>query len=243
MTSRPRLDITGKARDDFARSIERLLVELRAELQHRLIADLTEMHELQSSIRETTQAQAPKVLQKSRTALITVAGMSKNEGELGDRTEHLLALVEETEFGIALPTTLRILGREMRSIEGWLKGGDAAARTVGLETRVAEDLLPLVQAVRRLPPTTPPLPGEPLSQDPRQRERERNRLIAELKMVRMIQARLNDDTAGVDKTRAAASTLPPAVRSEVETLEATQDEIRDSLAKIAERLPSPDGNN
>ena len=40
------------------------------------------------------------------------------------RTEHLLALVEETEFGIALPTTLRVLSREMRSIEGWLKAGD-----------------------------------------------------------------------------------------------------------------------
>ncbi len=106
------LDVLAKSRDEFARSIERLLVELRAELQTRLIADLTEMHELQSSIRETTQAQAPRILQKSRTALITVAGLSKNEAELGERTEHLLALVEETEYGIALPTTLRILARD-----------------------------------------------------------------------------------------------------------------------------------
>ena len=98
-------------------------MELRAELQTRLIADLTEMHELQSSIRETTQAQAPRVLQKSRTALMTVAGLSKNEAELGERTEHLLALVEETEYGIALPTTLRILSREMRTHRGMAQGG------------------------------------------------------------------------------------------------------------------------
>ena len=130
-----------------------------------------------------------------------MAGLSKNEAELGERTEHLLALVEETEFGIALPTTLRILSREMRSIEGWLKAGDVAPRTIALETRVEEDLLGLVQAVRRLPPTTPPAPGTPLSADARERERELNRLVAELKMVRMIQARLNDDTVGVDKTR------------------------------------------
>ncbi len=234
------LDVLAKARDEFTRSIERLLVALRAELQTRLIADLTEMHELQSSIRETTQAQAPRVLQKSRTALMTVAGMSKNEAELGERTEHLLALVEETEYGIALPTTLRILSREMRSIEGWLKSGDVAVRTVALETRIEEDLLALVQAIiRRLSPATPPAPGTPLSLDARVRERELNRLVAELKMVRMIQARLNDDTVGVDKTRLSASTSPPAIRREVETLEATQDEIRDSLAKIAERLPNP----
>jgi hypothetical protein len=236
------LDVLTKSRDDFAQSVERLLVVLRTELQHRLMADLAEMHELQLSIREMTQAQAPRVLQKSRTALVTVAGLSRKEAELGERTEHLLALVEETEFGIALPTTLRILSREMRSIEGWLKAGDVAPRTVALETRVEEDLLGLIQAIRRLPPGTPPAPGTLLSSDARERERELNRLIAELTMVRMLQSRLNDDTVGVDKTRPAPPTLPPAVRREVETLEATQEEIRDSLAKIAERLPNPEGN-
>jgi hypothetical protein len=35
--------------------------------------------------------------------------------------------------------------------------------------------------------------------------------------------------------------LPPPLRREVESLEATQDEIRDSLAKIGERLPFPEG--
>ncbi len=236
------LDALAKSRDYFSRSIERLLVELRIELQHRLIADMTEMHELQSLIRETTQAQVPRVQQKSRTALITVAGLSKKEAELGDRTEHLLALVEETEFGIALPTTLRVFSREMRSVEAWLKAGDVAPRTVALETRIEEDLLGLLHAVRRLPPTTPPSPGTPLSSDQRERDRELNRLVAELKMVRMLQARLNDDTIGVDKNRPATSTLPPALKREVETLEATQDEIRDSLAKIAERLEFPEFN-
>src|SRR5262249_60346212 len=97
------VDMLAKSRDDLAQAIERLLVELRTELQTRLIGELSEMHEFQASIRETTQAQAPRVLQKSRTALIAVTGLSKKEGELGQRTERLHALVEETEFGIALP--------------------------------------------------------------------------------------------------------------------------------------------
>jgi hypothetical protein len=234
------LDVLLKSRDDFTRSIERLLVELRAELQTRLISELTEMHEIQASIRETTLSQAPRVAQKSRTAMMTIVGTSKNEAELAERTEHLLALVEETEYGIALPTTLRILSREMRTLENWLKGADVSARTVALETRVEEDLLALVQtAIRRLSPATPPPPGSPPSLEARERERELNRLIAELKMVRMIQARLNDDTVVVDKNRPAAAAPPPALKHEVETLEATQEEIRDALAKIAERLPNP----
>jgi hypothetical protein len=236
------LEALVKSRDDFTRSIERLLVELRTELQSRLITELTEMHEVQMSIRETTQGQAPRVLQKSRTALVIVAGLSKKEAELGDRTDHLLALIEETEFGIALPATLRILSREMKTVVGWLAAGDVAPRTITLETRIEEDLLGMIQAIRRLPPTTPPAPGTPLASDARERERELNRLIAEVTMIRMLQARLNDDTVGVDKSRPAPPTLPPTIRREVETLEATQEEIRDSLAKIAERLEFPEGN-
>ncbi len=236
------LDILAKAREDLGAAIEKLLVELRVELQARLIRDLSEMHETQMSVRETTVAQAPRVLQKSRTALLTVAGSSKREAEVAERTEHLLALVEETEFGIALPTTLHVLSREMRSIEGWLKAGEVGTRTIAYATRIEEDLLALLPLVRRLPPTTPPAPGSPLPSDLRQRERELGRLVAELTMVRMLQSRLNDDTVGVDKARPAVPTLPPAIREEVETLEVTQDEIRDSLAKIGERLPFPDQN-
>ncbi|HEY2155873.1 MAG TPA: DUF4175 domain-containing protein [Isosphaeraceae bacterium] len=233
------LDVLTKSRDELAQAAEKLLVELRTELQRRLITELTEMHEAQASIRETTQAQAPRLAQKSRTAAIMVAGLSQKQAALAERTERLLGLVEETEFGIALPTTLRVLSREMRVIEGWLKEGDASPRTVAMEQRVEDDLLGLIQAIRRLPPTTPPPSGSPLPSDLRDRERELNRLIAELKMIRMLQVRLNDDTVGVDKSRPGTSALPPALRREVEALEASQDEIRDSLSKIAERVEQP----
>ncbi len=233
------LDILARSADDLARAAEKLLVQLRTELQSRLITELTTMHEAETSIRETTQAQAPRLAQKSRSAAIAVAGLAQKEGELAGRTEQLTALVEETEYGIALPTTLRVFGRELRGIEGWLKAGDASPRTVALEQRVEDDLLTLLQAIRRLPPTTPPLPGTPLPSELRERERELNRLIAELKMVRLLQSRLNVDTTGVDKTRPNPSDLSPTLRREVEGLESGQEEIRDSLSRITERIPQP----
>jgi hypothetical protein len=230
-----------KSRAALAGALETLLVELRSELQSRIITELTEMHEIQADLRETTQAQAPRVAQRSRTALVLVVGLSRKESELGDRTEHLRALVQETEFGIALPTALGVLAREMRKIEEWLGQGDASPRTVTLEKRVEDDLLGLLEAIRRLPPSTPPAPGTPLPTEPRARERELNRLIAELKMIRLLQFRLNDDTLDVDHTRPGAPTLTPELKREIETLKAQQEEIRDSIAKLSARFePKPD---
>jgi hypothetical protein len=229
-----------KSREDLAKATEGLLVELRAELQARLMAELTEMHEMQLAIRETTQAQAPRVAQRSRTAMVLVVGLAQKEAELVSRTDHLVALTVETEFGIALPTALRVLSREMTKIQEWLKEGDASSRTVALEKRVEEDLLGLLEAMRRLPPTTPPPPGSPLPTDLRSRERELNRLIAELKMIRLLQTRLNDDTVEVDHSRPPTPVLTPALRREIETLQASQEETRDSLAKISERMDLPE---
>ena len=234
------LDILTKSAEDLAKATEKLLVQLRTELHTRLITELTEMHEAQAYIRETTEAQAPRLAKKSRPAAIAMAGLAQKEGELAGRTEQLLALVEETEFGIALPTALKVFSREMREVEGWLKEADASARTIAMEKRIEDDLLGLLQAVRRLPPTTPPPTGSPLPSDLLERERELNRLIAELKMIRLLQSRLNDDTVGVDKTRPAASpALPPALRREIEALESTQEDLRENLSKIAERIEQP----
>jgi hypothetical protein len=231
----------SKARADLARSLESLLVELRSELQTRILGELTDMHEAQKEIRETTEAQAPRVAQKSRTAELLVAGLSPREAELGDKTEQLAMLTEETEFGIALPTALRVLQREMRTVQGWLADRDASPRTIKLERRIEQDLLSLLEAMRRLPPTTPPPPGSPLPSDLRARERELNRLIAELKMIRMLQSRLNDDTVEVDEGRPKKEILPPALKREIEALKASQEEIRDSLRRVGAPLePSED---
>jgi hypothetical protein len=200
------------------------------------------MHEVQGDLRESTQAQAPRVAQRSRTALLLVVGLSRKESELGDRTEHLHALVVETEFGIALPTALRVLAGEMRKIQEWLGQGDPSPRTVALEKRVEEDLLGLLEAIRRLPPTTPPPAGAPLPTDPRARERELNRLIAELKMIRLLQVRLNDDTIDADHAHPGASALTPVLKREIETLKASQEEIRDSIARLSERFEPPADN-
>jgi hypothetical protein len=232
--------LLSTAREGLAKSLEGLLTELRSELASRIIAELTEMHEAQVAIREITESQAPKVAQKSRAAFMLVAGQAPREAELVEKTDQLMALTEETEFGVALPTALKVISRQMRTVQGWLKEADASARTVTQEKRIEQDLLGLLEAMRRLPPTTPPPPGSPLPTNLKDRERELNRLIAELKMIRLLQVRLDDDTVVVDKSRPNEPVLPLPLRRAIETLKSGQEEIRDSLRKIAKSLEPPD---
>jgi len=225
----------GGSRDELGAAIESLLTELRGELQARLNADLTEMLEIQTSIRERTEAQASRIAQGSRTARLQVAGMAEEEHELVERTEQLAALAEETEFGIALPTALRVVAHTMSQVEARLERSDASEQTIELERRVEEDLLGLLEAMRRLPTSSPPPPG-PLPSDLRARLRELNRLVAELKMIRMLQTRLNEDTVEFDQTRPEDERLAPELRRQIETLHESQRTIRDTLSRLKDRL-------
>jgi hypothetical protein len=171
-----------------------------------------------------------------------VIGLARKQSELGDRTDHLRALVEETQFGIALPTALRVLAAEMRKVQERLAQGDPSPPTVVLQKRVEDDLLALLEAIRRLSPTTPPAAGSPLPADPRARERELNRLIAELKMIRLLQFRLNGDTTDAEAAQhPIAPTLTPELRSQIEALKEEQEEIRDSIARLSKQF-EPDEN-
>src|SRR5262249_4126773 len=98
------------------------------------------------------------------------------------------------------------------------------------------------EAFRRLPPTTPPPAGSPLPTDPRGRERELNRLIAELKMIRLLQARLNDDTIHVYPARPGASAPAPALKREIGTLKPSREESRAWSGRLSERFEPPTDN-
>ena len=222
-------------------AVEGLLVELRSELQSRIISELVEMHEIQADIRETTQAQAPRVEKRSRTALVQVVGLSRKESELGDRAERLRALVVETEYGIALPTARRAGGRDEEDPGMAGPGRCLATHHRPGETRGAGLARPPRSHPAASPHDSAPC-RHPLPTDPSAQERELNRLIAELKMIRLLQVRLNDDTIDADHAHPGTAALTPALKREIETLKASQEEIRDSITRLSERFEPPADN-
>jgi hypothetical protein len=163
--------------------------------------------------------------------LNSVVALAAAENKLIVIGEGLTALIEETEFGIALPAALRSITDGMTEIKERLAAADASAEVVTAEKQIEEDLQTLLDAMKQLPANG----GDGRSGNSRSdRERQLNQIIAELKMVRMLQVRVNRDTKDVDGHRPAeAKDLPAALTRRIEALHGRQEDVHDVTERIA----------
>ena len=218
-----------------AGSIERLLVELRIELQGRLVIELTEMHETQMLDPRDDPGPGPQNRPKIADRAADHRRPVQERGRArrpqralagpgpGNRVRHRPA----NNPARPLPRNAhdrKLAEGRAKFRSGRYPGDPRRGRPPGTRPRRYAGCRPPRHPRRARP-----------SLEVRERERELNRLIAELKMVRMIQARLNDDTVVVDK--AAPPLAPPALTKNRDARGHSRRNPR-SLVKIGERLPS-----
>ncbi len=220
------------AREQLAAEAEKLLNRLRAEIKKRTIEGIVQMLEGQVVIRQSTERLGPKIKDGARAVLTSVVALSGSEQKLIVIGEGLTALVEETEFGIALPAALRSVTDEMADVKERLAAAEAAEEVVAAEKQIEEDLAALLEAMKQLPSQGDPGKGQRGGQS--DRERQLNRLIAELKMVRMLQVRVNRDTKDVDKNRPGElKDLSAKIMRRIEGLQDRQEDVHDVTERIA----------
>jgi hypothetical protein len=196
------------------------------------------MLEKQIAVRQSTAALSDRVKEGSRQALTGVVALSKTEGLIVDSANELLTLVEETEFGIALPAALGVVRDQMENVKTLLAKGDASEPVVTAEKQIEADLTALMDAMKQLPSQKGDNKGKPRKGTPQEQQRELNRIIAELKMIRLLQVRVNKDTLDVDARRPKDVALPGTVKKEIGELEGREEDIRD----VTERLASERGD-
>jgi archaellum component FlaC len=219
-------------REQLADEAENLLNRLRAEIKKRTIEGLVQMLEGQVVVRQSTERLGPRVKEGARTVLTSVVALAGSEGKLIVIGEGLTALVEETEFGIALPAALRSVTDAMADVKERLAAADASEEVVIAEKQIEEDLAALLEAMKQLPSQGDPGKGQRGGAS--ERERQLNRLIAELKMVRMLQVRVGRDTRDVDKNRPAElKDLSASLVRRIETLQDRQEDVHDVTERIA----------
>ena len=116
------------AEELLAEEAERLARQLRREVKKRVTDGLTVMLEEQIAVRERTVALAPGVKEGSRQALAAVTALAKREEKITGVAQELINVVEETEFGIALPAALAAVRDATEAVQMSLADGDASTR-------------------------------------------------------------------------------------------------------------------
>lgn len=225
------------ARQQLAEQEQQLLNQIRAEVKRRVIEGLTEMIEKQEAVRQATERLGPKIKDGSRQVLTAVVGLAKQEEKIIQIGDELIALVEETEFGIALPAAMRAVVQEMDEVKRSLASGDASESVVAAEKQIEEDLKALLDAMKQLPSSSPPSNKKPKTPNPEDQERELNRLIAELKMIRILQVRVKQDTSQTEPKRAAElNSLSTSLKQKIQAIHDRQQDVHDLTERLnAER--------
>ena len=232
MDQQAALDSLNYAKEQLEEEAEKLLEQLRAEVKRRVLDGLNEMLEKQVAVREATELLGPKAASGSRQALNSIVGLAKAEQRIIDLGSELLTLVEETEFGIALPAALLVVLDQMSEVQERLAAGDGSEPVVEAERQIEADLKELLEAMKQMPAKGQNQRAQRGAQD---RRRELNRLIAELKLIRMLQQRTNRQTSDLDGKRPAeAKTLPAELREKIEALADQQDHVREAAQRLAD---------
>lgn len=229
-----------KARKQLDGELAKLLDQLRAEIKRRVLEDLALMLEKQIAIRESTVMLSSRIEGGGRQILSSIIALSASEGRIINVADELLALIEETEFGIALPAALSMVREGMSGVKASLAAADASEQVVAREREIETDLKDLLGAMKQLPAKGRSKDGDAPDGDGNgnDRERELNRLVAELKMIRVVQIRVNRSTLTTDERRPAQlDALTADVRRQIEGVMNQQDDVRD----VTERLLSERG--
>jgi hypothetical protein len=114
-----------------------------------------------------------------------------------------------------------------------LTQGRAGQATTAAEIQVEKDLADLIDTFKELASSSArPSLCKGCKGD-------KNKLLAELKVLRLLQARVNEETLDVDGRRAAAvnsSDLSPELRARVGSVKDNQQQVRDATDSLHKRI-------
>ncbi len=231
-----------KAEEQLADEAERLARQLRREVQKRVTEGLTQMLETQISVRERTVALGKSAKEGSRQAISAVTALAKREEKITAMGQALINIVEETEFGIALPAALAAVRDATEAVQFSLADGDASAEVVKAERQIEADLKAMIDVVSEMSDANS-RKGRRGGNTPEDQRKEQNRIISELKMIRLLEERVHMSTKDVDVKR-EGSPLTSQVRKRIGDLEGRQEDIRDATEQLAsersEEIPLPE---
>ncbi len=213
---------------------ERLARQLRREVQKRVADGLRLMLDEQIAVRKRTQSLQSGVAEGARPALESLAILAKREARITDVAQELVNIVEETEFGIALPAALAAIRDATEEVQLSLEEGNVAESVVKAQRQIEADITEMIEIVSEMSDANSRNARRAnAGQSPQEIRKEQNRIISELRMLRLLQDRVHKSTQDSDAQRADGP-LTAAMRKRIQYLEGRQQDIRDATELLAE---------
>jgi len=233
-----------EARKQLNEERDKVMAAVEKLVRKQIVMNLTEMLERQKSVRAGTELAVQHA--KSNSGSLAPADQTKVR-QLGETetsmvriADQTIDLIEQTHFSVALPPALKRVQQKMAVIAATLDDSHADAPLVQSEIAVERDLQDLLDTFKELA-ASKVVPGQCNCKG------DHNKLEAELKVVRMMQMRVNEDTLDVEGQRAkviVAADLPanvnPMLRDKILTVRDGQSEVKGALEKIHQQLVGPD---
>ena len=200
---------------------EQLRKEVESLVRQRVMDQLQDMIVQQKQIREVTTKLQDRVAQKRKQALAAVRRLSNSEEKIIGLCSESIELCELTRFSLVLPVALGAIREQMEFVSEGLEQGQADQEIIADQQQIEKDLQALLDAMQEA--------SRPVSKNGGGQckgcQGNRNKLLAEVKMLRWMQQSVHQRTENLDRQIADKKITGDSLKDRIELLTVRQKEI------------------
>ena len=216
-----------KAKEELERERKKLLEEIAKQVRGQVIENLTHMRDRQEQVRKATEALVPRMQSAEREATLRAKDLATAEEHIVNVAGQTVELIEETQFSVALPPAILAIRSQCVFVTADLNAARVTGDLVAAEKNVEREITELLDTLKQSPSMANSQGGQCQSCGGN-----KNKLLAELKILRMLQVRVNTDTRDADATRAALAELSQPMRDKIVGVRDGQDSVRAAMDKL-----------
>lgn len=228
------LEKLNRAAAQLAEAERNLQAELEALVRQQVMENLVEMIAQQIQVRETTEKLSERAAARQKQALISVRHLAGDEERILALAEESIDLCELTEFSVAFPPALRSVAGVMERVVENLADGLADETVIADEKQIEADLKDLLAALKQA--SRPMLANQNQPNAGLSQQGNLNKLLGELKMLRLLQKSLHTETVKADRLLVAQKIDEPERVKRTEPLSGRQKEIRDLTQRVQDEF-------
>ncbi|QDT26686.1 hypothetical protein [Gimesia panareensis] len=200
---------------------EQLRKEVESLVRQHVMDQLKDMIVQQKQVREVTTKLQDRVAQKQKQALAAVRRLSQSEEKIITVCSESIELCELTQFSLVLPVALGAVREQMEFVNEGLLQGQADQEIIDDQRQIEKDLQALLDAMQEA--------SRPVSKNGGGQckgcKGNRNKLLAEVKMLRWMQQSVHQRTENLDQQIAKKKISADSQQERLDLLTIRQKEI------------------